>query len=84
MNRLKDLVIGSAAAAYAGSDSPVVSDFNWNDLSIGNDSITCERFFRKYSIFLSLSHPKLIVLHDWLGYNLTSKCCFLSLQFVIV
>lgn len=59
MDRLKNLVIGSAAAAYAGSDSPLASEYNWNDISIGNDTGTCERFFRKYSICLlifPLSH----------------------------
>lgn len=59
MDRLKNLVLGSAAAAYAGSESPLVSDYNWNDLSIGNDTITCDRFFRKYFDFslLPVFHP---------------------------
>lgn len=47
MDRVRNLVLGSAASAFAASDSPFASDYNWNDLSVGNDSISCDRFFRK-------------------------------------
>lgn len=56
MDRVRNLVLGSAAAAYAVSDSPITgSEYNWNDLSIGNDSITCDKFFRKYFVFIIMS-----------------------------
>lgn len=56
MDRVRNLVLGSAAAAYAVSDSPITgSEYNWNDLSIGNDSITCDRFFRKYLVPIIMS-----------------------------
>lgn len=50
MDRLQNLVVGNAAAAL--SDSPFSSDFNWNNLSVGNDTANCEQYFsRKYFNF---------------------------------
>lgn len=49
MDRLRTLITRDACEE---SDSIISSDFNWNDLSIGNDTNTCEKFFCKY--FLAL------------------------------
>lgn len=51
MDRLKNLVLGSAHA-FEDNDSLMSSDFNWNDISVGNDTIGCEKFFRKYIHFV--------------------------------
>lgn len=53
MDRLKNLVLGSAHA-FDDNESLVSNDYNWNDISIGNDTIGCEKFFRKYSFCVCL------------------------------
>lgn len=81
MDRLKNLLhVGAAAADYAASDSPVTSEYNWNDLSFGNDTINCDRFFRKYSVFFVPS----IASNAFLSiYNLTSKYFLFAIIFAL-
>lgn len=50
MDRLRNLVL--SAQNYEDSDSVVSSDFNWNDISIGNNTGLCDEFFGKYRFFI--------------------------------